>query len=68
MFKDLHKKFEKKETDLYKLQQEEGFSRYILIRSLANDHLKQLIKMATGEALDKCKAEALYEKLFSSNI
>jgi len=68
MFKDLHKKFEKKETDLYKLQQEEGFSRYILIRSLANDHLKQLIKMATGEALDKGKAEALYEKLFSSNI
>lgn len=68
MFKDLHKKFEKKETDLYKLQQEEGFSRYILIRSLANEHLKQLIKISTGEALDKGKAEELYEKLFLSKI
>lgn len=68
MFKDLHKKFEKKETDLYKLQQEEGFSRYILIRSLANDHLKELIEISTGETLDKGKAEFLYEKLFLSKI
>ncbi len=68
MFKDLHKKFEKKETDLYKLQQEEGFSRYILIRSLANDHLKELLKISTGETLDKGKAEFLYEKLFLSKI
>lgn len=68
MFKEIHKKFERKETDLHQLQQEEGFSRYILIRSLANDHLKELIKTTTGEELKKGKAEELYEKLYSSEI
>lgn len=68
MFKELHKKFEKKETDLYELQQDEGFSRYILIRSLANEHLKYLIRLSTGENVDKGKAEVLYEKLFRSDI
>lgn len=67
MFEELHKKFEKKETDLYSLQQEEGFSRYILVRSLANDHLKELIKTHTGEDIKKGGAGILYEKLFSSN-
>lgn len=65
-FNDLHKNFEKKETDLFKLQQQDGFSRYILIRSLANDHLKELIKTYTGEDLKKGKAEELYEILYSS--
>ncbi len=68
MFKDLHKNFEKKETDLHKLQQEKGFSRYILIRSLANDHLKELIQRTTGKVLTTGKAEELYEKLFLSKI
>lgn len=68
MFKEIHKKFERKETDLHLLQQQEGFSRYILIRSLANDHLKELIKATTGEELKKGKAEELYEKLYLSEI
>jgi len=68
MFKEIHKKFERKETDLHHLQQQEGFSRYILIRSLANDHLKELIKATTGEELKKGKAEELYEKLYLSEI
>lgn len=68
MFKEIHKKFERKETDLHHLQQQEGFSRYILIRSLENDHLKELIKATTGEELKKGKAEELYEKLYLSEI
>ena len=68
MFSDIHKQFERKETDLYKLQNCEGFSRYILIRSLANDHLKALIQATSGEKLKKGKAEHLYEKLFYSEI
>ena len=66
-FKELHIKFEKKETDLHKLQKEKGFSRYILIRSLAKDHLKELIKKFTGEILTKGKADIFYEKLYNSN-
>ena len=66
MFEQLHRKFEKKETDLYKLQQEEGFSRYILIRSLGNEHLKELIKKHTGVAVTRGNAEELYSQLFSS--
>ena len=68
MFKQLHKQFERKETDLHKLQQEDGFSRYILIRSLANDHLKELINVATGKNLKKGKAEELYETLYTSGV
>lgn len=67
-FKELHKNFEKNETDLFKLQKEEGFSRYILIRSLSNDHLKELINTNTGKNVQKGKAEELYELLFSSQI
>lgn len=67
MFEQLHKKFEKKEADLYKLQQEEGFSRYILVRSLGNAHLKELIEAHTGEKVTKGTAEELYSKLFSSD-
>ncbi len=68
MFNIIHKQFERKETDLYKLQQEDGFSRYILIRSLANEHLKELIKNTTGEDLKKGKTVELYEKLYSSDV
>jgi len=67
-FKELHKNFEKNETDLFILQKEEGFSRYILIRSLSNDHLKELINTNTGKNVQKGKAEELYELLFSSQI
>lgn len=68
MFKEIHKQFERKETDLHKLQQLDGFSRYILIRSLGNDHLKELIKSYTGEDLKKGRAEELYERLYLSKI
>lgn len=68
MFKDLHKRFEKNETDLHQLQQREGFSRYILIRSLTNDDLKTLIKSANGKDPNNGKAELLYEELFNSKI
>ncbi|BAP13647.1 hypothetical protein AS19_07960 [Alcanivorax sp. NBRC 101098] len=68
MFKEIHKQFERKETDLYELQQNEGFSRYILIRSLANEHLKELFELKTGENTDKGKAEELYEQLYTSCI
>lgn len=67
-FKELHKNFEKKETDLFKLQNEKGFSKYILIRSLSNDHLKDLIKKYTGKDLKKGKAEDLYEILYNSTV
>ena len=67
MFDQLHIKFEKKESDLYKLQQEDGFSRYILIRSLDNDHLKELIAEHTGIVVTKGTAEELYSKLYSSD-
>ena len=66
MFEQLHRKFEKKDTDLYKLQQEEGFSRYILIRSLGNEHLKELIEEHTNEVVTRGNAEELYSKLYSS--
>lgn len=68
MFKKIHKKFEKKETDLYELQQQVGFSRYILVRSLANDHLKELINFTTGNDIKKGKTEELYETLYTSSI
>ena len=68
MFEQLHQKFEKKETDLYQLQQEEGFSRYILVRSLGNEHLKELIERKTREAVKSGSAEELYARLFSLNV
>jgi hypothetical protein len=68
VFKKIHKKFEKKETDLYELQQQVGFSRYILVRSLANDHLKELINFTTGNDIKKGKTEELYETLYTSSI
>ena len=68
MFKQIHKQFERAETDLYNLQKEEGFSRYILIRSLGNEHLKDLLKEATGKSIEKGKAEELYCALYNSKI
>lgn len=67
MFKSLHKKFEKNDTDLYKLQCEEGFSRYILIRSLETEHLKFLVQETCGSVIGS-RADELYEELFNSSI
>jgi hypothetical protein len=67
-FKEIHKAFEKSETDLYKLQTKNDFSRYILIRSLTNDDLKTLIAEATGEEITGGRAPELYEGLFYSQI
>ncbi|WP_316769636.1 hypothetical protein [Pedobacter frigiditerrae] len=68
MFEQIHKKFAKKDTDLYKLQQEEGFSRYILIRSLGVEHLKDLFSKYTGEQIKKGSADELYLKLYDSGV
>ena len=68
MFKEIHTKFEKKETDLYELQQIDQFSRYILIRSLSNDHLKKLITNTVRVPIISGKSESLYEQVFSSSI
>lgn len=65
-FEELHKKFEKKETNLYTLQKESGFSKYILVRSLGKDHLTELIKTFTKEYNSKDNTSVLYEKLYSS--
>lgn len=43
-FKDLHRDFEKKQTDLNVLEQKQHFGRYLLIRSLDKDHLKELLQ------------------------
>lgn len=42
-FSALHKAFENKNTDLFLLQQQAGFSKYILVRSLDKSHLLKLI-------------------------
>lgn len=42
-FTALHKAFENKNTDLFLLQQQAGFSKYILVRSLDKSHLLKLI-------------------------
>ncbi|WP_324720026.1 hypothetical protein [Salinimicrobium sp. HB62] len=68
MFKNLHREFENKATDLFELQTKDNFSRYLLIRSLDRDHLKELIEKHTGEEVNKGKFEDFYEKLFDSKI
>ncbi len=65
MFKTIHKKFEKSDTDLNKLQLEEGFSRYLLVRTLEPDHLKFLINETVG-VVSGSRAETLYEELYNS--
>jgi hypothetical protein len=68
MFKDLHREFENKTTDLFELQKKDNFSRYLLIRSLDREHLKELIEKHTGEKIKTGKFEDSYEKLFDSKI
>ena len=67
MFKDLHKSFERAETDLNELQKKPGFSRYLLVRSLGSTHLQELIKEAT-DAPPIGKPKDLYKELYESKI
>ncbi|HEX2969794.1 MAG TPA: hypothetical protein VHO46_11900 [Bacteroidales bacterium] len=67
-FEELHKQFEKKETDLSKLQKDKGFSRYILIRSLDNDHVRDLIKANTKIGVTKNDSNYLWDTLFKSDV
>lgn len=67
MFKELHKAFEKNDTDLYEMQKMEKFSRYLLIRSLDSSHLEELIEENIGRKGTSAKRD-LYEELFNSNV
>lgn len=67
-FEKLHKQFGKKDSDLSKLQKEKGFSRYILIRSLDNDHTKELIKANTKIEITKNHSDYLWDTLFKSDV
>lgn len=62
-FNALHTSFENKKTDLCKLQNQNYFERYILIRSLDKPHLQELIGSKTIKDKD-----TLYEKAFLSSI
>ena len=66
-FKELHKLFSKKETDLGKLQKEENFSRYILIRTLSKEHIFEILNTHNISSLSNDYDE-LYEQLFYTNI
>lgn len=65
-FKDIHKNFENKTCDLYKLQNNYNysFSRYILIRTLDKEHI---IKLCNKNKNDfKNKIDVLYEELYNN--
>ena len=68
MFKRLYTAFEKKETDLFKLQNENQFSRFIIIRSLDKEHLIKIIKDELKQKISSVKVPDLYEQLFNSSI
>ena len=66
-FKELHRLFSKKETDLGKLQKEENFSRYILIRTLGKEHICEILN--NHEILPQSNDyNELYEQLFYTEI
>lgn len=66
-FRELHRLFSKKETDLGKLQKEENFSRYILIRTLGKEHICEILNAHNIVSLSNDYNE-LYEQLFYANI
>ena len=66
-FKELHKLFSKKETDLGKLQKEENFSRYILIRTLGKEHICEILNNNSIEPSSNDYNE-LYEQLFNTEV
>ena len=68
MFDLLHASFEKKDTNLYELEQEEGFSKYILIRSFDTESLKLAILRTTREEAVSSKQDDLYKELFNTSI
>lgn len=67
MFDALHKSFQNNRTDLYKLQNTEGFTRYILIRSLDNEHLEEILTIHKIQPVAS-SAQRLYKQLFESKI
>lgn len=66
-FKELHKLFSKKETDLGKLQKQENFSRYILIRTLGKEHICEILNI-NGLTSSSNDYNQLYEQLFYTEI
>ena len=66
-FKELHRLFSKKETDLGKLQKEENFSRYILIRTLGKEHICEILDNNNLKPLSNDYNE-LYEQLFNTEV
>ncbi|MDY0194101.1 MAG: hypothetical protein RBR93_11365 [Aliarcobacter butzleri] len=68
MFNELHNQFENKSSNLYLLQEKEGFSKYILISSLDIPSLKAIINDKTNAETTLSKYEELYEKLFNIDI
>lgn len=66
-FRELHRLFSKKETDLGKLQKEENFSRYILIRTLGKEHICEILNAHNIISISNDYNE-LYEQLFYANI
>ena len=65
-FKELNKRFEK-ELDLSILQKEKIFSRYILIRSLGEEHICEILNNNNIKPLSKRKDD-LFEQLFNTKI
>ncbi|WP_313652922.1 hypothetical protein [Pantoea sp.] len=67
-FNELHRLFEKNDTDLHTLQKEENFSRYLLVRSLDSHHLMELLEKNGIQKSESNKTVLLYEKIFNSDV
>lgn len=67
-FNQLHTEFEKRNTDLFLLQQKPGFSKYILVRSLDKQHLLKLIAQRTLPLPNKPKIDDYYQAVYDSTI
>lgn len=67
-FLDLHTRFEYGNTDLYLLQKEGGFSKYILIRSLDKKHLLTFINDKSLELPQKQDIDSLYRTIYESSV
>lgn len=67
-FEELYSGFERKETDLNKLQDKEGFSKFLLVRSLDKEHLKELINEHTEREPTSSGDAQLYKDLYCSDV
>jgi hypothetical protein len=67
-FTELYKKYEKRETDLHLLQKEEGFSRFILVRSFSTYHLKKALKRIDPKVDTGVATSKLYPLLFDAAV